>query len=228
MAVEFDRYASDYDRLLRDPVRDRFGGGSRFFHERKWALIQEHFAKRNLATEGLRWLDAGCGRGELLALGASRFGEACGCDLAAEMAKNSRIQTVHQLSPSELPFGDARFDFVTAVCVFHHVAPAGRPGLASEMARVLAPGGTACIIEHNPWNPVTRLIVSRTPVDANAILVSAAECRRLLEGAGLTPAEPQYFLYLPRVLYQFAGKLESLFAKLPFGGQYACFSRKLP
>ena len=82
------------------------------------------------------------------------------------------------------------------------------------------------MIEHNPFNPVTRLIVSRTPVDADAILLRASEARRLAAGAGLTALELDYFLYFPQALYRYLGPMEALLAKMPLGGQYALFSRK--
>ena len=91
---------------------------------------------------------------------------------------------------------------------------------------MLRPGGIFCIIEHNPFNPVTRSIVSRTPVDADAVLLRASGTRRLMAAAGLTVLEQDYFLYLPEALYRRAGRMESWFAKVPLGGQYAVFSGK--
>jgi hypothetical protein len=82
------------------------------------------------------------------------------------------------------------------------------------------------MIEHNPRNPVTRLIVSRTPVDADAILLEAAEARGLTAGAGLAPVELAFFLYFPQTLYRYLGRMEGMLAKVPFGGQYAVFSSK--
>ena len=82
------------------------------------------------------------------------------------------------------------------------------------------------MIEHNPFNPVTRLIVSRTPVDADAILLPASESWRLARKAGLAPLERDYFLYFPRALYPYLGRMEAALTKVPLGGQYAVFSRK--
>jgi hypothetical protein len=73
---------------------------------------------------------------------------------------------------------------------------------------------------------VTRLIVSRTPVDADAILLPAAEARGLTAGAGLVPLEQDYFLYFPQAIYRYLGRLEAVLAKVPLGGQYALFSWK--
>jgi SAM-dependent methyltransferase len=143
------------------------------------------------------------------------------------MTADSRVRTVHQPEVTQLPFGSGEFDFVTAVCVFHHVPVESRGALVKEMARVLRPGGVACMMEHNPWNPVTRLIVSRTPVDADAILLTSREAVRMTRESGFRVLDKRYFLYLPRPMYRVAGGLESLLAKVPAGGQYAVFAERL-
>jgi hypothetical protein len=101
-----------------------------------------------------------------------------------------------------------------------------RPLLTMEALRVLRPGGTFCIIEHNPWNVVTRLIVSRTPVDADANLLRPSETRRLLSQAGTQIVGTQYFLLLPEAIYRHLSAIESALLTLPLGGQYAVFATK--
>ncbi len=227
----FDDLSSSYEELLRDPIRDRFTGHeSMFFHRRKADLIRRFFRQRGLATSGLRYLDVGCGKGELLRLLQSDFKQASGCDVSETMMQQvsqvTGIETRVQKDALQIPFGDAGFDLVTAVCVYHHVPPADRRTLTTEIGRVLRPGGVFCMIEHNPINPVTRLIVSRTPVDADAILLPAGEARQLAAGAQMSPLERDYFLYLPQVLYRYLGRVEAVLTKVPLGGQYAVFSRK--
>jgi SAM-dependent methyltransferase len=146
-------------------------------------------------------------------------------DDAADLAGKG-VETVFKRDPWKFGYGDAEFDLVTAVCVYHHVPPASRAALTGEVRRVLRPGGIFCMIEHNPVNPVTRLIVSRTPVDSDAILLPTKEARSLAAGAGLAPVEQSYFLYFPPALYRYLGRLETMLAKIPLGGQYALFSRK--
>lgn len=224
----FDRLSLSYEGLLRDPIRDRFTGHeSAFFHRRKADLIRGFFRSQRQSASSLRCLDVGCGKGELLQLLRPDFKQVAGCDVSSGMMKEiSGIETRVQNDPLQIPFGDAEFDLVTAVCVYHHVLPAARQTLTVEIQRVLRPGGIFCMIEHNPYNPVTRLIVSRTPVDADAILLPAAEARRLTAAAGLAPLEQDYFLYFPQTIYRYLGPLEALLSKVPLGGQYAVFSRK--
>jgi SAM-dependent methyltransferase len=131
-----------------------------------------------------------------------------------------------QENPLAIPFPNESFEFATAVCVYHHVEPRDRAALTAEVRRVLTPGGLFVLIEHNPLNPATRLIVSRAPIDANAKLLRAGEAESLLRGNGLTPIEKAYFLYLPERLYHRFGVVEDWLNRIPAGGQYAVFCSK--
>jgi SAM-dependent methyltransferase len=226
---EFDRYSASYEELLKDPIRDRFmGAGAEFFHLRKRDLIREHFSADGVDTRALRYLDIGCGKGELLSLLRDDFRQVAGCDPSPGMLSSSQdLETRVQEDPGKIPFDDAAFDFVTAVCVYHHVPVSARLALTREVYRVLRPGGVFAIIEHNPYNPVTRLIVSRTPVDADAVLLKSSEARDWMRSAGFTCHAPNYFLYFPEPLYRRGGRrLEHLLRGLPLGGQYAVFGTK--
>jgi SAM-dependent methyltransferase len=220
----FDDYASNYAELIRDPIREKFADSNRFFFQRKIEVILAFFQRAGVRSENADWLDIGCGQGDLLRLGRRYFKSAAGCDPSQGMLKAcGDLDARHQASMESLPFDDRSKDFVTAVCVYHHVPLDRRLALTSEAARVLRPGGAFCIIEHNPWNPMTRLIVSRTPVDADARLLKAHEAAGLLAGAGLTVAEKQFFLLFPERLHRFTQPLEDAVRRLPLGGQYAVF-----
>jgi SAM-dependent methyltransferase len=224
----FDRLSASYDELLKDPIRDRFtGSDSVFFHLRKRDLIREFFRRRGGGTGEMAWLDLGCGKGELLAAMGGDFRRAAGCDLSSEMMQGIQgAETRRQEDPLRIPYADGEFDFITAVCVYHHVPVTDRPRLTSEICRVLKPGGILAIIEHNPLNPATRLIVSRTPVDDDAVLLAARETRALMKQAGLAVEDQEYFLYFPQALYRRLAPLERLLRNAPLGGQYAVFGRK--
>ena len=225
---EFDKFSQSYDELLKDPVRDAFTvGQSDFFHRRKYDLIRGYLARRRMDAKKLSYLDVGCGKGELASMLSSEFGRTAGCDPSTGMLGAIQgFEAREQTSPDRIPFGDREFDFVTAVCVYHHVPPETRDSLTEEVFRVLKPGGVFCIIEHNPYNPATRLIVSRTPVDADAILLRSAESRQRLRRAGLRIDAQEYFLYLPEPLYTRIASVETWLSKLPLGGQYAVFAQR--
>jgi len=223
---EFDRLASSYDALLQDPLRDRFVSRPDFFHRRKWSLIQSFLDSARLDPGQMDWLDVGCGRGELLNLGVNHFRLAQGCEPSQEMIRHGQGRIHWQPELNRLPFESSTYDFITAVCVFHHVPPPSRPALVSEVMRLLRPGGIFCVIEHNPWNPVTSWIVSRSPVDQDAHLLSAPTTTGLARTAGFEAVDTRYFLYTPEKWYRQLAWLEDLFKYVPAGGQYAVFARK--
>jgi SAM-dependent methyltransferase len=225
--AEFDRYANNYDQLLRDSARDRFAQNGEFYHTRKWILIADFFRRHSISCGKLSWLDVGCGKAELLRYGRGQFGRVVGCDPSAEMVRDAGGTEVYlQNAPDVLPFPDASFDFATAVCVYHHVDEAARIPLTWEIRRVLRPNGIFCMIEHNPFNPVTRFIVNRCPVDVDAHLLTAGRAKRYMAKAGLQHVEQQYFLYLPQKYFERIGGVEWALRRLPLGGQCAVFARK--
>ena len=221
----FDEFAEDYSKLLADPLRDGFGE-ERFFHERKMLLIREYFDRRRLDARSSTWVDIGCGRGDLLRMGMSGFGQAIGCDVSAGMlGKCEGLEVRRQEHEEILPFPDRFADFATAVCVYHHLPLEKREGFTREAARILKPGGRFCIIEHNPLNPVTRMIVKRSPVDVGVHLLRAGETCRLMEAQGLRIESVVHFLFFPESLYRKLGFVEKWLARVPIGGQYAVLAQ---
>ncbi len=99
----------------------------------------------------------------------------------------------------------------------------GRALLTKSIKRVLKPGGLFCLIEHNPWNPVTQAIVKRCPVDSDAELLTAPAAARLVGTVDLEILETAYFLYFPESIFRHIGRIEQSLRNLPLGGQYAVF-----
>lgn len=225
---EFDHYSQSYEKLLSDPIRDRFAADSSFFHLRKRDLIRGYFRRHATSTSELSYLDVGCGHGKLMSLLREDFTRVSGCDVSQGMIdRASGLEVRLQKNPCNIPFKTAEFDVISAVCVYHHVSGADRVALTLEIARVLKPGGTFAVFEHNPRNPVTRLIVRRSPVDRDARLLTPRQTKALLSGAGLITVATSYFLFLPEFAYNSGGAVvERWLSMLPFGGQYAVFGRK--
>jgi SAM-dependent methyltransferase len=225
---EFDAFASDYDAGMGDPIKRLAGGTADTFLEQRAAWLL-----RNLSPTG-RLLDFGCGTGAFLR--ALRRADAplelVGCDVAAGMlAEATRrwdvgpVPELRAVPPGPLPFADAAFDVVTAVSVFHHIVPAERDAVARELLRVVRPHGAVVIFEHNPANPVTRWLVQRAAIDANAVLLWPRHCARLLRRAGAATCHTSYLLFFPprfRALW----RVERLLGWLPLGGAYVTVGRR--
>lgn len=227
MDQEFDHLAPEYEELLNDSVREYFAPGSEFFLTRKIDVLLEFAAREGLDTRQATWLDVGCGKGELLRAARPHFARALGCDVSVGMiAECGDLEVVHQSDPLRLPFPDGSVDWVTAVCIFHHINPEERAPLIADIYRVLRPGGIFANIEHNPFNPAVQLIIRRTPVDKNAKLLTARTARRLMHAASMQTVASRYFLYAPQRVYGWAAPVERALGRTPLGGQYVVFGRK--
>jgi SAM-dependent methyltransferase len=124
-----------------------------------------------------------------------------------------------------LPYDDASFDVVFSICVLHHVPLSSRAGFTAELRRVTRPGGLVMIGEHNPYNPMTRLIVYRCAFDEDAVLLRATEVESLLRGAGLETLERRYILVLPSDARPLR-RLERALSSTPAGAQYIAVARR--
>jgi len=227
MPTEFDGYAAEgYSKLLSDPLRERFSG-LEFFFQRKLMLLRELCQQCGMNTERASWLDVGCGEGSLLKMGKPYFREVAGCDVSAGMLRHCEgLNVRRQDSTQRIPFDSGSFDVVTAICVYHHVDVAERPALTAGICRVLKAKGIFCVIEHNPLNPVTQLIVRRSPVDSQAHLLTAGKVRRLARATRMEVLGTRYFLFFPERYYSAMAATEARLSSLPLGGQYAVFCRK--
>lgn len=98
-------------------------------------------AERRLGRRG-RFLDVGCGRGEVVRAAQERGWQAEGCDLSAEFVRYAREVNgveAHAATLEQMRYPDASFDAVTLVEVIEHLyEPAAT---ARELSRVVRPGG---------------------------------------------------------------------------------------
>ncbi|TIW20915.1 MAG: methyltransferase domain-containing protein [Mesorhizobium sp.] len=229
MAALFDRYRSTYNRTVDDSIS--FSGLKHdFFLQAKVGPLVQLIAERGLAEggAGVRALDVGCGVGALHPYVRPLFSTLDGCDISAESVARARDEnpwaTYKAYDGPALPYANDTFDLAFAVCVVHHVLPEQWSGFLSEMRRVVRPGGVVCLIEHNPFNPLTRLAVLRCPFDEDAVLISKRKAGRLLKAAGLTEIDGRHFLLLP-FANPVARRVEGWFSHSPLGAQYVCSGR---
>lgn len=222
----FDRYARDYDELLDDPLRQKFAGDGAFFIQQKCRVLMRYLKARMPSGRKLRLLDAGCGQGTAIAF-LTEHARVIGTDVSLPMVREAvQRGPVAVQEPFDLPFADGTFDVAYAFCVYHHIDEAQHVRHLRELRRVLTPGGRVCIFEHNPYNPVTKRIFERAPVDRGCHMIKPARLRAIFKEAGLEAVEQGYMLFLPEKLWNWLGFIEPSLAWLPLGGQYFVSGRK--
>ena len=127
------------------------------------APVHELLVERLAPRRGERWLDVATGTGEV-ALRAARAGaEATGLDISDPLLEQARAKAerealvvAFELADAQaLPYGDASFD-VVASC-FGVIFPPDAGLVASELARVLRPGGRLGLTTWAPNEAMARI-----------------------------------------------------------------------
>lgn len=132
---------------------------------------------------GDRWLDVGCGTGELVFMAVETGAEVTGADLAPVLVETARRQaaergvaaTFEVADVEVLPYADASFDIVTS-SVGAIFAPNHREA-AAELARVCRPGGRLALTAWSSAGEVDeffRIIGSYAPPPPEGAGVAAA------------------------------------------------------
>jgi len=165
---------------------------------------------------GERVLEVGCGRGHLTLRLAARGVDVVGIDANPNAPEVSGSDRVLHMNAEHLEFGDAEFDSIVSVHAIEHIPPLEKA--ASEMSRVLKPGGRALFIY--PAEPIqglyavpTSVILHGTPFKARQVhchRLTPAKVRRLMESYGLVETHHEFnLLKSPQFI--------SVFAKASFG-----------
>lgn len=127
------------------------------------------------------------------------------------------VSTIHV--EASIPLDEESISIALASCVFHHIEPDDRLHWLKEIKRVLLPGSALYIFEHNPFNPLTQLIVRRSPLDMNAQLLSCAKTISLCREAGFSAIYHEYLSVTPPS-WKINSSLDKLFKRIPFGTQF--------
>jgi SAM-dependent methyltransferase len=226
----FDQFAETYDRALAQGLSLSGENRDYFARARVQLLNQRLFG---MAFSATTVMDFGCGDGSstsyLLELRGAK--EIVGVDVSA-----ASIQRAKERHPIEgLSFRSleenakidehGRFELVFCNGVFHHIPPNERIGVISLLLNALRPGGVLALWENNPWNPGTRLVMSRIPFDRDAITLSYWESKKLLTAGGFQIVLTDFAFYFPRFLSMLRFT-EGLLRKVPLGAQYLVIGRK--
>jgi SAM-dependent methyltransferase len=227
--AEFDKFADEYDALLRDSVRAS-GEDPAYFAEYKVRDVARLAGAED--TRPLRILDFGSGSGgsigffryyfpsaELVCLDVSRR------SLVHARRRADALGSFVCFDGETIPFADGGFDVVFTACVFHHIPAERHVPLLGEMRRVLRPGGALFLFEHNPLNPLTRRAVDSCAFDRDAVLIGAGEMAAHARAGGFADAAVAYRVFFPRILAALR-PLERLLERVPIGAQYRLHATK--
>ncbi len=214
--AEFDEFAHTYADVITQET-NFFDADYNYFPRYRANIVKE-FTGNNLKSI----LDFGCGIG----LGVGSLHAAfpnsriVGCDPSLDSLALARTrEPACEFLEMDAVRPTPQFDVITAVSVFHHIQPSDRNNALRYCYERLIPGGRLFVFEHNPFNPVTRRIVSRCPVDVGAILLRRKEAIQRIKEVGFGLIAAEYFLFFPKFL-QMLRPLEDRLRWLPLGGQY--------
>ena len=213
----FDEYINSYSTDLQKALGG-LGGEAAYFARRKVQVL----AKSLRGNPPSVILDYGSGMGALIPHLREFFPDAQ--IWATDISKLSleHLQKsypyVRVFAPDEIPPNSC--DVVVLSCVMHHIPTPSRKAVVGSIKQALKSGGSLCVFEHNPINPVTRKIVSNCIFDEGVELIQKRSLRTLISGiGGFTPQHAGYFLFFPPRLKAFT-PLETILSWLPLGGQH--------
>ena len=146
--------SADSASLYDHQVEVLFGGGAGAMRRQALLPLGDELAR--IGVRGRRLLDVACGTGVFLREVKHNYPRLAvtGLDLSPYYLDEAR----RLLSPwsgvdfaegaaERMPLGDASFDIVTCIYLFHELPPRLRPVVAGEIARVLKPGGLFVLVD---------------------------------------------------------------------------------
>lgn len=216
--AEFDQYSDSYNEELK---RSLGGFGNIDLAVKSKLQVIENVIRESGLKKVNRFMDFGCGTG-LLSRHLGRFAEqVIGLDVSIASLTTSNALNSQRVGYGGLgiPIHDNSLDAVVASCVFHHIDAAQHEHLLGELYRVVRPGGVFIMIEHNPWNPVTRWVVNRCEFDADAVLLKPGQTERLLKGSGFAQVESRFFFAVPPVNGPLS-VVDRAVGRMPLGAQF--------
>jgi len=229
--AEFDRFAEEYRFLHEKNIRTS-GEAPGFFAEYKIKDIAKVISRSRLSTTPPTILDFGSGIGTSLPYLRKYFPKASlTCldvsrkSLTIAESRFPGLSAFIHFDGETIPFESNTFDVILAACVFHHIDHSVHNSLLKEIRRILKPGGSLFIFEHNPLNPLTLHAVNSCEFDVNAHLIYGKQMHQRFTKAEFKNVHLRYRIFFPRIL-AWLRWLEPYLMWLPLGAQYYVLGSK--
>jgi SAM-dependent methyltransferase len=225
--AEFDAFAASYDSEL-DKGISVSGEDKDYFANGRVQLLSKRL--KQIGNTPVKIMDFGCGTGSAIPFLRNQFPQAL--IVGAEVSEKSiqiaqqvhNHKNVHFILLENLRL-DQSFDLVFCNGVFHHIPKHERPAAIETIRAVLRTGGCFAFWENNPWNPGTRIVMSRIPFDRDADPINPLESKKMLRYGKLQIAHIDFAFYFPKLLRLFRC-VEPLLLKVPLGAQYQIIATK--
>jgi trans-aconitate methyltransferase len=221
----FSDYAESYDDACNQGLR-LTGENRDYFARKRVEYVQRLFPDPSVVTS---IIDFGCGLGDTAPHLWQCFPRASVLGLDSAEAVVARAQERYGGERAAFRCGDpppdAGASLVYCNGVLHHIPLPLRPQVLRKIHASLAPDGLFALWENNPWNPGTRLVMSRIPFDREAETLSVLTARALLRAAGFEIVRCSFRFYFPSPL-KMLRPIEGLFERVPLGAQYCVFARR--
>ena len=220
--MEFDKYADSYSSDLKSAIPAGFRAIEYF------STYKVKLAKRMAPRSTKRILDFGCGIGQCSQYLALDFPEAeiFGFDVSEDSLEiaRRRIQRANFFSQWE-QVADKKYDLIFTSNVFHHIDASEHLLWLSRLKEALTPEGRIIIFEHNPINPLTRIVFKRCIFDQDAVMIGQKKFIEMSKSAGFLKPDSKYTLFFPGAL-KILEPLERFIGWLPLGAQYFLLLKK--
>ena len=219
----FDRYATGYKAVLDQSLGPWGASAEPFADSKAWyaaRLVGVGFAGKVL--------DFGCGVG-LVSRRLKRYLPAASVNGYDESRASIELVDAELLAQGVFT-SDRRdlctdYDLIVVANVLHHVEPKHRQALCRDLYARLVPGGRLLVFEHNPFNPLTRWVVHRCPLDRDAILLAPQETVGHVRRGGFQSVNREYVTFFPRPS-AWSRSIERWLGWCPLGAQYAVVGLK--
>ena len=198
--VNFDEYSKNYDDIMQNQHK-KFGD-IKYYAEYKIKILSNIVKRQN---QNLKILEYGCGTGRNLPYIVEAFRESSvfGFDISKESLEiarqnNKEVKIIE--TNEELACYNRYFDVIFIAGVYHHIEPDLRDYVTSNIFKLAADNCNVAVFEHNPYNPLTRRMVSTCEFDKDAVLLSKKELQSIFFKAGFKDNGSAYTLFFPPIL----------------------------
>ena len=218
---DFDQFAQSYASAL-DKHISLSGEESDFFVKIKVRLMRDFMKGRT--QHKISILDFGCGTGRAAPHVRHYFPHSAffGLDPSKEsiaVAKKNKQGGKFAVLTSHTVLKKNMFDVIFSAVVFHHIPPRDRLKALQGIRARLKKGGYFFLFEHNPYNPLVRVVVRACPFDKGVHLLKPTYAKGLLKRAGFDVCNSGYYFFFPKALF-WLRPCERFLRYIPLGAQY--------